>query len=284
MNALTASTNGYITNSTFSGLILAESTLKASIGLTSRPFNYKEGHQLLTDCGWSIRSQVNPTPVSSIGISQFLSPFLPIKLRGDPPATLRSEKLMLMNEILPEIFEPTDNSGLKCPLDEILESRFSPGWTQRLQIDFVRESCELLSQKLTIMDIGVDSDLPATLARATSKGLRAFLDTNAFIEWKAWAPSQASPCLLPRGISTAARLACDGSFEPESNIAALGIYSETGEHWSSRIPGLQKIQRAELFGILGSLWVSRVDSPLEVFTDCLAIHLSSNSSSKNKHH
>jgi hypothetical protein len=86
---------------------------------TDFPAFYKEGHQLLTDCVWSIRSQVNPTPVSSIGISQFLSPFLPIKLRGDPLATLRSEKLMLMNEILPENFEPTDNSGLKCPLDEI---------------------------------------------------------------------------------------------------------------------------------------------------------------------
>jgi hypothetical protein len=34
---------------------------------------------------------------------------------------------------------------------------------------------------------------------------------------------------------------------------------------------LQTIQRAKLFGILGSLWVSRVDSPLDVFTDCLAI-------------
>lgn len=59
-------------------------------------------------------------------------------------------------------------------------------------------------------------------------------------------------CLL-KGTSTAVRLACDGSFEPESIIATLGIYSVTGEQWSSRIPGLQTIQKAELFGILGAL-------------------------------
>jgi ribonuclease HI len=237
------------------------------------PAFYKEAHQLLADSGWSINSNIEPIPISHITTIQFLRPYMPKKLKFDPFRILEDENINLMKDLLPEIFDSSfigEPPASNCQLDECLQQKGSPGWNGKSVKEFIDEVVQLLVSKLTMMDIGLQFDVPNILSRALRKALKAFLETDAFLEWKPLSTS-ALPCVLPQGCSSDANIACDGSFDPDSHIAALGICSQSGASWKSRIPGLQTIQRAELFGLLGALWVTKPEVSVTVFTDCLAV-------------
>jgi hypothetical protein len=102
----------------------------------------------------------------------------------------------------------------------------------------------------------------SAFTKSVKAALVNYLCTNKWEDFKF--RNTPNICAFPKGISTCVVIASDGSYK--DNLASFAVKCQS-HSFLSTLPGMQSIQRAELFGLLAAIWITDLSTPLIIVTD-----------------
>jgi ribonuclease HI len=225
------------------------------------PLFYKEGHEALETLDWSIHANGSHIGLHDVSVQEFIMPFLPAASSQRYVLQLRDLGLTQMKDLLPSLFDvagplPTDGSlDVTAEIDTL---QFSSLAAQRATIED-----EVFSLSTSIRHVPIPSDFQvAVFSKAVRMSLENYLWTNRWGDFKR--PLSDRVCSFPKGVSFSSLIASDGSFK--DNLASFAVKCNS-HSFTSTLPGMQTIQRAELFGILAAIWVTDPLTSVTLVTD-----------------
>lgn len=219
------------------------------------PSFYQEGHEALHEMAWSIHVNGSCSGLGDVSIQEFITPFLPAVSHLRYLDELEQSGFKYMAQLVPSLFDRTLTPHSLPPIDSLHHRNLLQ---QREVIFDESTSLGLALRECTTLS----GPQCGVAARAVKAALEDWVWKSSWQDFKSL-PTR-SVCFFPKGVSDCSTIASDGSFKDD--VAAFGVKCNS-HAFSSTLPGLQTIQRAELFGILAAIYVTSVHKSVTVVTD-----------------
>jgi hypothetical protein len=188
---------------------------------------------------------------------------IPSTLCSIPVQQLHELGFREMKQLLPALFEKN------CPTSPIVGAPVLAADIDSLQHETLMRQRTVIEYELFNMSTSMKHMVATSnefqihvLSKSVKLALENYLWTNKLNDFKLAVSDNI--CAFSKGISSCPIVASDGSFK--DSLASFAVKTEV-HAFSSTLPGMQTIQRAELFGILAAIWVTNVNTPVTIVTD-----------------